>query len=212
MHNDACEGPPFISSLFLQLSSVSALLEMDADSTRDNIHVCSLGMKLLWFRGGKYHMVRGDQRPKPSDSRVWISLVLSLSGLAAASHWIPRNPGSANQLLKSGSTSEGKRKARDHFHRAKCMFSLKLSNQTGFFPLITIPHQPPATLPCHLTERHRTAAMGQRSAEERSLRLSRHFRLNFTGLSLTVTGLLNELDLLGCQEEDALFQAAWNSM
>ena len=79
------------------------------------------------------------------------------------------------------------------------MFSLKLSNQTGFLPLITIPHQPPATLPCHLTERHRTAAMGQRSAEERSLRLSRHFRLNFTGLSLTVTGLLNELDLLGCQ-------------
>ena len=54
--------------------------------------------------------------------------------------------------------------------------------------------------------------MGQRSAEERSLRLSRHFRLKFTGLSLTVTGLLNELDLLGCQEEDALFQAAWNSM
>lgn len=116
------KAPPFISSLFLQLSSVSALLEMDEDSTRDNIHVCSLGTKLLWFWGGRYHMVWEDQRPKPSDSRVWISLVLSLSGLAAAGHWIPRNPGSANQLFKSGSMSEGKRKARDHFHRAKCMF------------------------------------------------------------------------------------------
>ena len=43
------KAPPFISSLFLQLSSVSALLEMDEDSTRDNIHVCSLGTKLLSF-------------------------------------------------------------------------------------------------------------------------------------------------------------------
>ena len=82
----------------------------------------------------------------------------------------------------------------------------------GFFPLITIPHQPPPTLPRHLTERHRAAAMGQRSAEERSQSLSGHLSLSFTGLSLTVTGLLNELDLVGCQEEDALFQAAWNSM
>ena len=54
--------------------------------------------------------------------------------------------------------------------------------------------------------------MGQRSAEERSQSLSGHLSLSFTGLSLTVTGLLNELDLVGCQEEDALFQAAWNSM
>lgn len=41
------KAPPFVSSLFLQLSSVSAHLEMVEDSTRDNINVCSLGMKLL---------------------------------------------------------------------------------------------------------------------------------------------------------------------
>lgn len=204
------KAPPFVSSLFLPFSSVSAHLEMDEDSTRDNINMCSIGMKLLWFWGGRDHVVREDQRPKPSDSRVWISLALSLSGLAAAGHWIPRNPGSGNQLFKSGSMSEGKRKASDHFHWAKCMFSLQLSNQMGFFLLITIPYQPPPTLPC--TWPKDAGQLLWDGAEERSLNLSGHLSLSFMGLSLTVPGLLNELDLVGCQEEDALFQAAWNSM
>ena len=201
----------FISPLFLQLSSVSAHLEMDEDSPWDNINARSLGMKLLWCWGGRHHVVREDQRPKPSDSRGWISVVLSLGGLAAAAHWIPRNPGSGNQLLKTGSMFEGKRKTSDHFHRAR-MSSLKLSNQTGFFLLTTHPSPASPHPPRLLTERHRSAAVGQCSEEERSLNLSRHLTLSFTGLSLTVTGLLDELDLVGCQEEDALFQAAWNSM
>ena len=145
---------PFIYPLFLQLSSVSAHLEMDEDSPWDNINVRSLGMKLLWCWGGRHHVVREDQRPKPSDSRGWISLVLSLIGLAAAVHWIPRNPGSGNQLFRTGSMFEGKRKTSDHFHRA-CMSSLKLSNQTGFFLLTTRPSPaspPPSPSPDRKTQ------------------------------------------------------------